>query len=91
MRAVSKKRARQMREYAQLRAGFLTANPRCGFPGGCTQPASDVHHRKGRVGVLLLDVTKWSALCRPHHGFLTEHPAIAYEMGMSERRTGDAT
>lgn len=89
MRAVSLKRQRQMREYRPLRLAFLDGK-RCEFPGGCTQPAADVHHRKGRIGALLLDVTKWSALCRPHHDWVGQHPAAAVEMGISELRIGGA-
>jgi hypothetical protein len=87
MRAVSVKRQRQMREYRPLRHAYLDGK-RCEFPGGCTQPASDVHHRRGRVGGLLLDVRHWSALCRTHHSFVTEHPKTAVEMGISELRIG---
>lgn len=90
MRAVAPKRARQLRLYRPLRDAFLAANPRCAFPGGCVQPSTDLHHRAGRRGLMLLDVTRWSALCRSHHSFLTEHPTIAYEMGMSERRIGES-
>jgi hypothetical protein len=45
---------------------------------------------QGRVGVLLLDVTRWAALCRAHHRWVTEHPAAAYNLGISERRIGGA-
>jgi hypothetical protein len=89
VRAVSPKQARRLREYAQLRAAFLVANPRCGFPS-CDQPATDVHHRRGRIGPLLLDVAKWTAICRPHHSWVTEHPEAAVELGISELRIGGA-
>lgn len=90
MRPISPKRAREARAYTVLRRDYLTAHPRCEFPGGCVQPATEIHHKRGRVGALFLDVSHWSALCHDHHAFLTVHPAIAYEMGMSERRIGGA-
>jgi hypothetical protein len=63
MRAVSKKRAAQLRVYARLRVEFLEANPRCAFPGGCDQRATEIQHRRGRRGERLLDVTWWAAAC----------------------------
>lgn len=90
MRAVSPKRAKQLRTYSKLRRDFLEANPRCVWPLGCDQAASDVHHKAGRVGRLLLDVTRWAALCRGHHAYATEHPQRAYDLGISEHRIGAA-
>jgi hypothetical protein len=92
MRAVALKRARQLCAYRTLRDAFLAERPLCEFPSWpcCSQPATDVHHRRGRVGALLLDVTKWSALCRAHHSWVTEHPKAAVELGISELRVGGA-
>ncbi len=89
MRAVAPKRARQLRLYRPLRDAFLADNPRCEFPGGCVQPSTDLHHRAGRRGLMLLDVTRWSALCHPHHAWITENPAAAVAMGISELRIGE--
>jgi hypothetical protein len=85
MRAVSKKRAALERVYRKRRPVFLEANPWCGFPG-CLAAAAEVHHRKGRVGALLLDERFWTGLCHHHHQHVTEHPSEAYALGMSERR-----
>ena len=90
MRAVSPKRAALLRIYSKRRAVFLETHPRCSFPSGCAWPATEIHHRRGRVGALLLDEAHWSGLCNDHHRWTTEHPAIAYEMGISERRVGIA-
>src|SRR4051812_49196612 len=75
---VSAKRAKQNATYSKLRAAFLLERPRCEYPTGCQNAATDVHHRKGRVGALLLDTAHWSALCRPCHQFVTGEPALAY-------------
>ena len=88
MRPASPKRAAQNRVYARRRRVFLEEHPRCSFPAGCTQAATEVHHRRGRVGALLLDESSWSAICRDHHRWITEHPAAAVEMGISELRLG---
>lgn len=86
MRARSVKRAAQERTYRALRRPFLEANPWCQFPTGCGQPATELHHRRGRVGALLTDDRYWSALCHEHHAWTTGHPAEAYRLGVSERR-----
>lgn len=86
MRRNTPKRARQEREYAKLRKTFIEANPWCGWPLECGEPATEVHHRRGRVGALLTDPRYFAALCHDHHRYATEHPAIAYELGVSERR-----
>ena len=57
MRAVSKKRAAQMRVYSRKRVEFLTAHPVCEFPSGCLNAATDVH--QGRNG----DCWFLAALC----------------------------
>jgi hypothetical protein len=88
MRTVSRKRARQLRAYTKLRIDFLLAHPFCQFPGGCGNPTTEIHHRRGRCGPLYLDVATWSGLCSPHHRWVTEHPKAAVEMGISELRIG---
>ena len=88
--ATARRRRGEYRAYQRQRRAFLAEHPRCVFPGGCAHPATEVHHRKGRVGALLLDEKHWSPLCHDHHAYITEHPAWAYEAGMSERRIGGA-
>lgn len=92
---VSRKRARQLREYTRLRREFLEARPVCEFPGefseGCLGRAVEIHHRRGRVGADLVAVEHWSALCSACHKRVTERPAEAYELGLSERRIGRAS
>lgn len=85
--SVSYKRQKDNGAYRKLRREFLEARPWCEYPD-CVAPATDVHHRKGRVGALLLDVTHWSAMCRTHHAHITVNPAEAYALGLSERRVG---
>lgn len=88
MAAASTKYAARLRAYRVTRRTFLAARQRCEFPAGCTMPATEVHHRKGRIGPLLLDETHWSALCHDHHAWVTEHPAESVAMGISELRVG---
>lgn len=88
MRPASPKRAAQQRVYLKLRRVYLEDHPRCGFPLGCDQPATDIHHKRGRVGVDLIDVTHWIGLCREHHHFVTVNPAAAFDLGVSSSRIG---
>lgn len=90
MRPNTPKRQRQMRRYYALRAEYLEAHPWCSFPLGCDQPATEIHHRRGRIGELLTDTRYWSGLCHSDHAWVTNHPRDAYELGISERRTGVA-
>jgi hypothetical protein len=95
VRARSPKRAAQERVYRERARDFLYGTDRdqvrpCEFPKGCDRIAREVHHRKGRVGPLLLDERFWSALCKPCHAWVTGHPERSYELGISERRVGGA-
>jgi hypothetical protein len=82
---VSVRRQRENREYTKLRREFLESRPRCEFPD-CTSAAEQIHHKRGRVGPDYLDVSRWLAICPPHHQHLTEHPAWAISVGLSESR-----
>lgn len=87
MRRVSRKRAVLLRLYARKRVEFLTEQPWCLRCGGA---ATEVHHRAGRSGALLLDDSKWAAMCHGCHMYATEHPAEAIERGWSLPRVGAA-
>lgn len=83
MRRRSVKRARQEREYNKLRDEFLEAHPAC---ERCLHRATEIHHAKGRVGLLLLAVEFWHGLCHDCHQHITEHPLWAIEQGWSLSR-----
>lgn len=87
MRRQSKKRAALIRIYLKRRTEFLLNNPWCLRCGGT---ATEVHHKAGRIGELLLDETKWAAMCPDCHRYTTEHPTEAVERGWSLLRTGAA-
>lgn len=82
MKRRSTKRARQEHLY-MLRRRVWLLNKHC---ERCGRMATEVHHKAGRIGVLLLDETKWCALCHDCHVHVTEHPAEAYEQGFSLHR-----
>lgn len=78
---VSAKKAKELAEYTVKRKKFLAENPRCAvYP---KLMATDVHHKKGRVGSLFLDETWWLPVSRIGHNFIGENPEWAYKMGFS--------
>ena len=85
LRQNSRKRAAAMRVYLKRREAYLTANPWCGVCGGT---ATQVHHRRGRIGVLLLDESLWLPICAPCHQAVTDRPRWAIEQGYSLPRVG---
>lgn len=81
----SKKRIEQEKIYTQLRKAFLNKkeNRICPIKGTLT---TDVHHKKGRIGNLLLDTNYWIALSREGHIKVEENPIWAKENGYSLSR-----
>ena len=82
IRPISKKRAEQLKEYAKLRKEFLRGKMCAVYPH---LKATDIHHKRGRVGYLL-DTSTWLAVSRLGHIYIEEHPKEAYEKGWSELR-----
>jgi hypothetical protein len=70
--------AKRMREYVKLKAAWITGRS-CEFPG-CRQPASDIHHKRGRAGALLLLTRFWAGVCSAHHRWIHENPQAAREL-----------
>ena len=83
--AQSPKRPSLTRQYAALRKQFLLKHPKCQVLQGpnrpCPNPATELHHRKGRGKWLLVEET-FLAICnqchRQIHGPLA---AFAHRMG----------
>lgn len=84
----SPKRAKEEQEYSIRRKEFLSKNCMCQahIPGVCRGQATDVHHKAGRVGDLLLNILYWLAACRACHEWIEMHPKEAKEMGFSLTR-----
>lgn len=86
---VSPRRRREDARYSVLRRAFLRLDDGGRVCELCDEArATDVHHARGRVGADLLDVDHWKALCRHCHQYVSERPAEAVRLGMSEPRTG---
>jgi hypothetical protein len=80
---VSTKRQLDNKTYSVLRVKFLSENKICPITG---TPTTDIHHKKGRVGSLFLDVRYWIALSRKGHKYVEEHPKWAKQNGYSLKR-----
>lgn len=84
---ISKKLSKEQSIYRGKRIIFLAENPYCKAAlKGCTGIATTVHHTKGRIGLLLNDVTFWVGLCINCHKWVEEHPKEAKELGLSKDR-----
>jgi hypothetical protein len=90
IRARSKKRAQQEREYARLRKEYLSNHLYCeGNLTGCTTVASEIQHSMGRVGKLLTDVRYFKASCHNCNLRAETHPHEAIANGFSKSRLHD--
>ncbi len=79
---LSNKRKKENKEYLTLREVFLN-NKFCPITG---DPATQVHHKKGRIGKLLTDVRFWLAVSAEGHKKIEENPEWAKEKGYSLNR-----
>lgn len=77
------------KEYKPLRKEFLRQNPMCAEPG-CKQPATDIHHMAGKIGLKLIDVDDFIQFCRKHHSYYEVRPNEAKEKGFSKSRLKDS-
>ena len=70
-----------------LRTKYLQHHPYCeAHLPGCQINASDIHHKKGRTGDLMLDDTEFLAVCRMCHGWIETHPEEAKVLDLSKSR-----
>lgn len=89
--SVSKAMARRRAEHAKVKARYLKKNKWCVLTGQRSQnamicgptlhPASDIHHKLGRVGKLLNDESKFMAVCRCAHTWIGNNLGEAKERG----------
>lgn len=85
----TEKRGKENLEYLRKRKEFLSLpeNEFCAvFPW---LRATEIHHKKGRIGKLLTDERYFLAVSRKGHRKIENNPEWAYEQGFSIRRTND--
>jgi len=81
LRSCSPKHAKGMREYREKRLIFLAHNPQCQIQvQGCTNEATEIHHRCRR-GPHLNDTGTWMSACRNCHDWVETHASQARAMG----------
>ena len=82
---ISKKKKIENLKYQVLRTEFLgkKENQVCPITGKKT---TEIHHKKGRVGSLFLDVRYWLAVSREGHKKIEENPEWAKKEGYSLSR-----
>jgi len=87
IKKVSDKRAIQNKEYSKVRKEYLRLNPLCAvMEFECTIKATTIHHRKGRVGNLLIDTTFFLPVCMNCHDKIEKLPLWAKSKGYSLSR-----
>lgn len=84
----SQKRSKEEKLYSAKRVLFLLDFPMCqaNIQGVCKGQATEVHHKKGRIGNDLLDETNWLALCHNCHEYVENNREFAMEKGYSIKR-----
>lgn len=81
---VSDRQRERKKAYKIVREDYLFHNLRC---ERCIKSfASDIHHKKGRIGDNLFDHTTFMAVCRPCHAYIEAHPAEAKAKGWMRPR-----
>jgi hypothetical protein len=70
--------ADKMKLYNLIRSRFLKQNPVCAVTG---KPATEVHHKAGRVGAMLLNANYFLAVSREGHNWIHEHYNESVEKG----------
>lgn len=88
---ISKRRAGQLKGYRILRKCFLKMPKNRWCPvmlkiHGQYVPATEIHHKKGREGDMLLDVEFWMAVSRQGHNFVHANQTRARSYGWLLRK-----
>lgn len=86
VKKITEKRAKQNREYLEMREQFLEQYPVCQVKD-CQNKATEIHHPSGRANDLLTNPENFMAICSDHHKFITENSAWAIENGYSKLRS----
>jgi hypothetical protein len=83
IKKVAEKMAKKLDAYAERRRAFLH-NKRCAvFP---VLKATEIHHKAGRIGKMLLNEKYWLAVSRKGHVEIEMNPAWAEKMGFKISR-----
>lgn len=98
LRGRSASEALRMEIYRPIASMFKELNPLChackiikldamaGSTGFVPLFTQDVHHNRGRSGLLLFDTRHWLAVCRQCHDWIGAHPDEAMKLGLLDKR-----
>lgn len=83
VKARSKPMEVRMAMYNPIRDLFLSSRSKCEIEcnEACQDLSVDVHHSKGKDGLLLFDIRYWIPACRNCHNHVTANPKEAAEHG----------
>lgn len=84
--ARSKSMINKMNEYGKLKKEFLSKPENKYCPVFPNKTATQIHHKKGRIGKLLLDTRYWLAVSHDGHEKIERNPIWAKQMGYSLSR-----
>lgn len=79
-----KQRARNRAYNARVKVWKLE-NPQCRacrVLGEKVNPTEDCHHKRGKLGKLLMDERHWIPMCRMHHDWIRDNPNLARALGL---------
>ena len=85
IKKVSDKRKVENKEYLKVSKEFLESIIFCQLKD-CKGLATEVHHKKGRIGKLLTDIKYFLGVCRECHNKIELNPIWAKENGYSINR-----
>lgn len=85
IKKVSQKRNLENKDYTKVRKVFLESLIFCQVKG-CKGLATEVHHKKGRIGKLLTDISYFLGVCRECHNKIELQPTWAKENEYSLNR-----
>lgn len=86
IKKITEKRAKQNREYLEIREQFLEQYPVCQVKD-CQNKATEIHHIQGRANDLLTNPENFLAICSTHHTHFTTNSAEAIKEGYSKLRS----
>jgi hypothetical protein len=85
IKSVSDKMLTSLKEYRKVRDKYMAEHTICEHPN-CSEPSTETHHQKGRIGDLLTNPLYFKARCHRCHVWAELHPLEAKELGLSLSR-----
>lgn len=87
----SKSMTARMAVYKNVKAQFLADHPECQVCLAEEQmnrpsQSTEIHHRRGRVGTNLTDISTFVSICGRHHRYIHDNPEWSYKHRWMIRR-----